>query len=397
MAEKTSLKANRLIQDNVKLQEEKAMRQANQVVSITMILLGFYMASLFWFINLELVDSMIYLSLWFFVLVVHLFYGTLNQSYENNRLISYFSIISLYTLMLGTLIHEEIPFLMASLFVIFAIGYLYVDMKAATLNHLLLFVVTNIVLWFYPEVYSLDELTNLSTFYISAFIFVIVLLLFLADFIVIKRKLYYFEKLANLQRNEFKVINFLFELQELYTEETFSAKNYYDRLHTFFEKVSEKIDIDNVFEEQIKIIEKLDTMSAAQFMEKFPNVSLKMVQELDLLTLDKKRRLRHLAMKASQIPNIEVQDEYLSDALFDSMRHYYDNVHIKIAVFSVFYVYCRMPKKHESVLTDEEFLTYLEASGLTNLIEPRVYEAYLNHREIFDKIFNDAFKEGLKS
>lgn len=385
-----------LIQRNIKLQEEKAMNQAHHVVTLTMILLGLYMGLLFWFIQLDIIDSVIYLSLWFFVLVIHLFYGTLNQSSENNRLISYFSIISLYTLMLGTLIHDDIPFLMASIFVVFAIGYLYVDLRAASLNHLMLLVVTNVVLWFYPEVYSLDEMTNFSTFYISSFIFIIILLLYLADFIVIKRKLYHFGKLAKIQENEFKVIELLYDLQERYTDEAFEAEGYYKRLRNFFNDFSTKVGVENVFEEQINLIETLDKTSSNVLKERHPEIPDHIIGELDLLTLSKKKRIRHLAMKASQVNSIDVQDEYLSDALFDSMRHFYDNIHIKITVFSVFYVYCRMAKNYEQSLSDDEFLKYLNNSGIVNVIEPSVYEAYLENRDVFDKIFNDAFKEGVK-
>lgn len=395
--DKVAKNKSSLIQRNIKLQEEKAMNQAHHVVTLTMLLLGFYMGLLFWFIELAIVDSIIYLSLWFFVLVIHLFYGTLNQTSENNRLISYFSIISLYTLMLGTLIHDDIPFLMASIFVVFAIGYLYVDLRAASLNHLMLLVVTNVVLWFYPEVYSLDALTNFSTLYISAFIFIIILLLYLADFIVIKRKLYHFGKLAKLQENEFKIIEFLYDLQERYTKETFDPEAYYNRLRTFFADFSTKIGVENVFEEQINWIETLDTMPVTLFKERYPEIPDHVVEELDLLTLVKKKRLRHLAMKASQVKNIDVQEEYLSDALFDSMRHFNDNIHIKVTVFSVFYIYCRMPKSHEATLSDDDFLAYLNKSGIVNVIEPSVYEAYLENRDVFDKIFNDAFKEGEKT
>ena len=387
--------SDKIVESNVKLQEERAMALAHNVVTFTMILLGVYMTILFWVIELQLRDSIVYLSLWFFVLIVHMFYGNFSRSQEGNRLISYFSIISLYTLMLGTLIHENIPFLMASLFVIFAIGYLYVDLRAASLNHLMLFVVTNVVLWFYPEVYSLEMVANISTLYISLFIFVMVGLLYAANFIVIKRKLYHFRKLARLQQNEFKVIDFLFDLQERYTDESFDASAYYKRLKVFFEAFSKEADIEDVFSEQIDIIQALDQTNVNELKKLYENIPENTIHELELLTLMKKRRIRHLSMKASQIKNIETGEEYLSDAMFDSMRHYYDDVHIKITVFVAFYVYCRMEKKHEKALSDEEFYSYLRASGISNLVEPNVLEAYLNNRDVFDKVYQDSFKEGL--
>jgi hypothetical protein len=219
------------------------------------------------------------------------------------------------------------------------------------------------------------------------------LLLTLSSYILIKRKSFFYNHLAQSKELEVRSMDLLSEVAKNNKHKKINAQEYYDSLEEFSKHLSKKIGIENVFSRKISILKDLQKHSVSDMIEKYPDYSLEEINSLKVMELKVNTKMRNIGLKASITQDINVsRKEIFSETQFKSFKHYSDDRYIKIISFVVFYCLLKIDKPYLKELKEDQIKDYLYNSEYFYLVDRDILEVYLENHEVFDTVVNDILK-----
>jgi hypothetical protein len=219
------------------------------------------------------------------------------------------------------------------------------------------------------------------------------LLLTISSYILIKRKTFFYNHLAQSKESEVRNMDLLSEVAGHNNHKKINSDEYYSSLIEFSKHLSKKIGIENVFSRKIELLKDLQKFNVTEMAEKYPDYSLEEMNRLKIMDLELNNKMRNIGLKASITQNISVsRKEIFSETQFKSFKHYSDDRYIEIISFVVFYCLLKIDKPYLKELSEEEIMDYLFNSEYFYLVDRDIIEIYLENNEVFDTIVNDILK-----
>lgn len=380
---------------NVKHQFDRYYRQSHLTVTILVALLAAFLTVLFIFNEISLLLTITYSVMLTLILAAMIVVNIEDDMIPPVEMVAPLFIVAVYILVFSLVVNPQVALFGPVLFVVYAVAYLYPDIRVSSLNHGLFYLATIILIWFFPASFGLVDMTGINTSYMSIFILILMAFLYISSILMIRRKRYYFKQLAILQENEYKIIEVLFGFQKQYFKTDINTKEYYGKLHSFFEELSNQLGIDNIFSQQLDYVEALNSLGKAQFKSKYPEIPDTLLEELSMLAVNQVKNIRHIALKSSQSENIAFESKIVSDAMFSSFKHSQDSIYIKVLMFCVFYVYFRIPTQFSKGLSSKEFFEIMSSSQSEKMFELTVWQAFEKNQKAVDDIFAFIVKKRL--
>ena len=366
--------------------------KSSAVIATTMLALySAFLLTLFIIESIPLSEVILYVFLFIMVIGLNVASITAKWSFKTMGFIGIFNVVFIYTFITYLLFNQNLPGIFANLFIAFTIGFIYLDVKIASINHLLMTFTSSLVLWIFPEILAVEESTTAQLAVINASIAVIMIFLFLSALFNIRTKHFNYEKLAKSKENEYRIIDGLFQLQNEVLNDPLNLDVFYQDIHTFFESFTEKLEMENIFSKRLELIQDLETLTESKLKKKYKDVPEEIIEELKVLSLNSHQKLRYIAYRISQS---NADQKSLTDPrdAFNSFRHYDDSNTVKILVFSAFYTYFRHPDVDRPAMSHEVFVEWLEKSGLDKLVEPKILKSFHTYKDVLETIVNDALE-----
>lgn len=373
----------------IEKQKYRALKSST-VIATTMIgLYSVFLMVLFIIESTAFREIFLYGFLFLLVIGFNIASVTQNWSLKGLGRLGIFNVLFIYAFITYLLFNENLQGLIANFFIAFTIGFIYLDIKIASLNHFLVIISSSIVMWVFPELLEMENLSVVEISLINTSIISIVIFLYLSAIFNIRNKNFNFEKLAKSKENEYRIINGLFEFQNEILNDSINLDVFYKDIQTFFETFTNKFEMENVFEKRLQLIYDLETLSLKEAKKKYKQISEEILEELKGLTINSNQKIRYLAYRISQanVSHSSINDP--KDA-FNSFRHYDDSERVKIMVFSAFYIYFRHTDADREALSHERFVELLQKSGLDQLVEPRILKSFYQYKDVIETIVSDA-------
>lgn len=318
------------------------------------------------------------------------FYAYDDDHYNNLKIAMYINTFGVYIITIALILRFQTPSIFTSLFVAYAVSAIYQDFKAMMLSNFSLFISGSILILRYPDIFKLSGTADSQTFYILIFLIVFVLLLSLSSYILIKRKTFFYNQLAQIKESEVRNMELLLEIQKINTKSDLDSESYYSSLSKFSDKLSTKIGISNIFDRKISILRDANSLSMQEIQEKYPEYNKKELIELMNLELKINDKMRKVGIKASQSQGIEVsRKEIFSESQFKSFNHQGDNNYVMIIAFVTFYALLKIDKPYLSELEEGTIKDILYNSEYFHRIDRNIINIYLDNNEVFDTIVKD--------
>ncbi|MCF7925161.1 MAG: hypothetical protein K9L26_01395 [Candidatus Izimaplasma sp.] len=350
--------------------------------------------------QLKINPNYFYTFIGFFILffVVNIAFYSYNEDHYNYlRIAMYFNTIALFSITAALIIVFQTPSVFTALFLAYAIIFIYQDYKVMVLSNILVFIFGALLVINFPNILDIPNNATPQVLLIIVFLFVFVVLLALSSYILIKRKMFFYNQLAQIKESEIRNIDMLEELHGIVDKEKMNVNQYYDDIEAFTEVLTDKLEIDNVFRRKIQLLRELDQKSLIEIRENYANFTIEEIKRLRLLELRVNHKMRNLAIKASQSKTIDVdKTEIFSESQFKSFNHIEDSLYVKIISFVVFYVLIKIDKPYLKEIPEETIKDVLLNSKYHYSINRNVLKIYLNNNAVFDTIVNDILKEGEK-
>lgn len=321
-------------------------------------------------------------------------YSFQNDLYNNLKLAMYFNTIALFSISISLIVVFETPSIYTSLFLAYAVIFIYQDYKVMILSNFLLFI-SGFLLVLNYKVLDIPNTTTPQILLIIVFLFLFVMLLALSSYILIKRKMFFYNQLAQIKEAEIRNIDILDDLKARVTNKELDVEAYYDSISVFADRLSKKLDIDNVFTRKIALLEDLNKLTLNQINEKYPEFTDQEINNLKFLEFKVNNKLRNLSVKASQSKAIKIEkNEIFSESQFTSFNHFDDSQYVKIISFVVFYVLLKLDKPYMTEVEEEKLKDILYNSKYFYSIDRKVLDIYLENNKVFDTVVDDILKEG---
>jgi len=337
-------------------------------------------------------NATIPIMLFFYTLVIIniIFYSYDGDQYNNLRIAMYINTMGLYLATIIIILQFQTPSVFTSLFIAYAITAIYQDYKAMLLSSGMLFFSGIALLTGYSDIFTLVGSSSPQEGFIIAFLVIFVLLLTLSSFILIKRKTFFYNQLAQIKESEVRNMKLLLAIERIKTKKELDSEGYYDSLMKFSSKLSEKLDIDNVFSEKIQLLKDSRKLSLPDLLGKYPSFTKDEIKEILELELETHERMKMIGIKASKSSDVVVdRKEMFSEAQFKSFKHEGDHHYIKIISFAVFYTMLKTDKPYFKSLKEEEIKDILYNSEYYYRIDKKIINLYLDNNEVFDTIVKD--------
>ena len=341
-----------------------------------------------------------YSILFMFVMLIGvniLLYSYSNDLYNNLKFSMYINTIGEYVIAITLILIFKTPSIFTSLFLAYAVTAIYQDNKVMITSNSILFLSGFLLTVGYSSIFAIPNSEAIENVFIVVFLLIFVLLLTLSSYILIKRKNFFYNHLAESKESEIRNIHLLSKVSGLNGHSKLNTKDYYDSLVEFSKELSKKIGIENIFSRKIKLLKDFKKYSLNEMLEKYPDYSLEELNEIQLMDLSLNRKMKELSIKASISQNIIVnRKEIFSESQFKSFKHYTDDQYIKIISFVVFYCLLKIDKPYLKELKEEEIKDILLNSEYHYLIDQDVLDIYMENNEVFDTIVNDLLKGSWK-
>ncbi|MGS0972644.1 MAG: hypothetical protein ACVCEJ_05355 [Candidatus Izemoplasmataceae bacterium] len=364
------------------------------IVNMMMFLISFVV--LYFLIRLDVQsNSMIPIMLLFYTLIIIniTFYSYDGDQYNNLRIAMYINTMGVYIATIVLILQFQTPSIFTSLFIAYAVTAIYQDYKAMLLSSGLLFFAGLILLSGYSEIFTLVGNASPQEGFIIAFLVIFVLLLTLSSFILIKRKTFFYNQLAQIKESEVRNMKLLMKIEKIKTNKELNSEKYYSSLLKFTEILSEKLEIENIFSDKIMILKDSRKMSFSELLGKYNTYSKEEILEILELELETHEKMEMIGIKASKSINVNVdRKEMFSEAQFKSFKHEGDHRYIKIISFVVFYTMLKIEKPYLKSLTEEEIKDILFNSEYYYRIDRDIINIYLDNNQVFDTIVKDIMK-----
>ncbi len=322
------------------------------------------------------------------------FYSYDNDHYNNLKILMYLSTLGLYIIIISLILRFQTPSIFTALFVTYAITSIYQDYKAMILSNSALFVAGTLLILRFPSIFAIVDSEGSQTFFILVFLIVFVILLSLSAYILIKRKKFFYNQLAQIKESEIRNMELLLEIEKIKTNKKLNVGEYYETLKVFSQHLSKKVGIENVFERKIELLKDLKKMDITNILEKYTEYTIDEINEIKYMELDIQKKMSFIGIKASKSYGIEVsRKEIFSESQFKSFKHFGDAHYVKIISFVLFYTLLKLDKPYLSKLEEEKVKDILLNSEYFYRIDRDIINIYLENNKVFDTIVKDHMKE----
>ena len=348
---------------------------------------------LYFLIKLDIGTSIILSTMTMFIIlfVINLaFYSYDDDHYNNLKIAMYINTLGVYTIIITLILRFQTPSIFTALFLVYALTAIYQDFKAMLLSNFALFISGSLLIVRYPQIFQLVGNNDSQTFFILVFLIVFVLLLSLSSYILIKRKTFFYNQLAQIKESEVRNMELLLEIQKINTNKDLDSELYYASLSGFSAELSKKIGISNIFDRKINILRDVNTLSMQDVLEKYPEYNQSEITHLLNMELEINNKMRKIGIKSSQSYGIEVsRKEIFSESQFKSFNHQGDNNYVMIIAFVTFYCLLKIDKPYLKELDEEQIKDILYNSEYFHRIDRNIIDIYLENNEVFDTIVKD--------
>lgn len=328
------------------------------------------------------------------LLVNIILYAQDNDLYNNLKMAMYVNTIGVFVIAVSLILIFQTPSIFTSLFLAYAVTSIYQEYKVMLISNGALFISGFLLAFQFNTIFSVPGNSAIQDTYIVIFLFLFVMLLSISSFILIKRKTFFYNHLAQIKESEVRNMNLLMEIEQNRWGTTLNADKYYKALNTFSVHLSKKIGIDNVFKRKIKLLQDLNNYPINEILERYPDYTQEELEEMKYLELSTYHKMRNIGIKASKSFDVEMsRKEIFSESQFKSFKHFSDERYVRIIAFVVFYVLLKMEKPYLEEMTNEEILDVLYNSEYYYLIDRDIMEVYIQNNEVFDTIVNDIMKD----
>jgi len=365
------------------------------VVNIINIVFAF--AVWFFLYKLQMDTKLIFGIMFMFAMIVIiniLLFSLSEDLYNNLKIAMYINTIGEFVIAITLIIIFQTPSIFTAIFLAYAIASIYQDSKVMLISNFSLFISGFVLAFRFESIFSIPGNDAVQNTFIVIFLFLFVLLLTLSSYILIKRKSFFYNHLAQIKESEVRNMNLLMEIEHTRTNKVLQHNEYYKALEKFSNELSKKIGIENVFNRKIKLLKDLTKYSMLEILERYPEYTAMQIEELKYLELAVNRKMRNIGIKASKTRDAEVsRKEIFSESQFKSFKHVHDDRYVKIIGFVVFYVMLKMDKLYLNELDEEQIKDILFNSEYFYLIDRDILDVYLNNNEVFETVVNDILKD----
>lgn len=318
------------------------------------------------------------------------FYAYDDDHYNNLKLAMYINTIGIYAITTSLILRFQTPSIFTALFLVYAVSAIYQDFKAMMISNFALFISGTLLILRYPDIFKLASNADSQTFFILVFLIVFVLLLSLSTYILIKRKTFFYNQLAQVKESEVRNMDLLLEIEKIYSNKDLDSELYYKSLSAFSSELSKKIGISNIFDRKIDILRDTSKLSMLEVLEKYPEYNQKEITDLLNMELKINKKMRNIGIKSSQSVGIEVsRKEIFSESQFKSFNHQGDNNYVMIIAFVTFYALLKIDKPYLNELEENKIKDVLFNSEYFHRIDRNIINIYLENNEVFDTIVKD--------
>lgn len=322
-----------------------------------------------------------------------LLYAYSEDLYNNLKFAMYINTIGEYVIALTLILMFKTPSIFTALFLAYAITAIYQDYKVMLLSNWALFISGFLLVIGYSEIFAIPGITTIQNVFIVIFLFIFVLLLTISSFILIKRKTFFYNHLAQSREAEIRNLDLLSEVAMHNNHKPIDTKEYYNSLNIFSKELSKKIGIENIFSRKIELLKDMKKYSVNELVDKYPDYTVDEINQLRVMELSVNNKMRNIGLKASISQDIHVtRKEIFSESQFKSFKHYSDDRYVKIISFVVFYCLLKVDKPYLKELSDSKIKDIIFNSEYFYLIDPDIVAVYLENNEVFDTIVNDILK-----
>jgi hypothetical protein len=352
---------------------------------------------IFYFLyELQLGAKQILAVMFMFVILIGsniMMYAFSDDLYNSLKFAMYINTIGEYVIAITLILMFKTPSIFTALFLAYAITALYQDYKVMLVSNWALFITGFLLVVGFSEIFAIPGITSIQNIFIVIFLSIFVVLLTMSSYILIKRKTFFYNHLAQSRESEVRNMDLLSEVAAHNNHKPLNTKEYYASLNAFSKELSKKIGIENVFSRKIKLLKDLKKYTVSEMIEKYPDYTAKEINQLRVMELAVNNKMRNIGLKASMSQDIRVsRKEIFSESQFKSLKHYSDNRYVKIISFVVFYCLLRVDKPYLKELSDIKIKDIIYNSEYFYLVDPDVVEVYLENSEVFDTIVNDILK-----
>jgi len=318
------------------------------------------------------------------------FYSYNNDHYNYLKIAMYINTLGVFSIAISLIFKFQTPSVFTVLFLAYAVTAIYQDFKAMILSNFALFIAGTLFITRYPRIFLLTSSNQSQTFFILVFLIVFVMLLTLSSYILIKRKTFFYNQLAQIKESEVRNIELLLEVEKFKTKKSMDSDQYYETLKHFSKELSKKLSIENVFSRKIDILKDLKKLSNNEVLAKYQEYSQEEINALKNMELAVSNKMRMIGVKSSQSSGVEVsRNEIFSESQFKSFKHYGDNNYVKIISFVVFYTLLKIDKPYLKALDEKVIKDVLLNSEYFHRVDRDIINIYLNNNEVFDTIVRD--------
>ncbi len=349
--------------------------------------------SLYFLIKLNSGTSVILSTMTMFLVLFIInfaFYSYDEDHYNNLKLAMYINTLGIYSITIILILRFQTPSIFTALFLVYALSAIYQDFKTMMLSNFALFISGSLLIVRYPQIFQLGVNSESQTFFILIFLIIFVLLLSLSSYILIKRKTFFYNQLAQIKESEVRNIELLLEIEKINTKVDLNSELYYSSLSKFSEELSKKIGISNIFDRKISILRDVSIYPMQEILEKYPEYNQSEITDLLNMELEINNKMRKIGIKSSQSYGVEVtRKEIFSESQFKSFNHQGDHNYVMIIAFVTFYCLLKIDKPYLKELEEEEIKDILFNSEYFHRIDRNIIDIYLNNNEVFDTIVKD--------
>ncbi len=318
------------------------------------------------------------------------FYSYDDDHYNNLKIAMYINTLGIYSITTTLILRFQTPSIFTALFLVYALTAIYQDFKTMMLSNFALFIVGSLLVVRYPDIFQLVGNNDSQTFFILVFLIVFVLLLSLSSYILIKRKTFFYNQLAQIKESEVRNMELLLEIEKINTAKDLDSEEYYSSLSKFSTELSKKIGISNIFDRKISILRDLNILPIQDVLEKYPEFNKEEIADLMNLELEINNKIRKVGIKSSQSYGVGVtRKEIFSESQFKSFNHQGDNNYVMIIAFVTFYSLLKIDKPYLKELDEEKIKDILYNSEYFHRIDRDIINIYLENNEVFDTIVKD--------
>ena len=145
------------------------------------------------------------------------FYSYEEDLYNNLKISMYVSTLAVYVIAISLILQYQTPSMFTALFLAYAVTSIFQEYKTMILSNFALFISGTLLIVRFPDIFEIVGVAEPQTFFILVFLLIFVLLLTLSSYILIKRKAFFYNQLAEIKESEIRNMELLMEVEKIKT------------------------------------------------------------------------------------------------------------------------------------------------------------------------------------